>query len=156
MADMLVKLFHLQPDPAAEAALLQNGVRLCRALPPDRNRVIGFVRENFPEFAAEAACAFSHLPVHCWLAVENRAAVGFACYDVTAPDFFGPTAVLASHRRRGIGRALLPRSLLSMKELGYAYAIIGWPAQDALHFYEQAVGAVLIQEDTAGLYRDMI
>ena len=31
-----------------------------------------------------------------------------------------------------------------MKELGYAYAIIGWPAQDALHFYEQAVGAVLI------------
>ena len=148
MADMLVKLFHLQPDPAAEAALLQNGVRPCRALPPDRDRVIGFVRENFPDFAAEAACAFSHLPVHCWLAV--------ACYDVTAPDFFGPTAVLASHRRRGIGRALLLRSLLSMKELGYAYAIIGWPAQDALHFYEQAVGAVLIPEDTAVLYRDMI
>ena len=84
MADMLVKLFHRQPDPAAEAALLQNGVRLCRALPPDRDRVIGFVRENFPEFAAEAACAFSHLPAHCWLAVENRAVVGFACYDVTA------------------------------------------------------------------------
>ena len=31
MADMLVKLFHLQPDLAAEAALLQNGVCLCRA-----------------------------------------------------------------------------------------------------------------------------
>ena len=94
MADMLVKLFHLQQDPAAEAALLQNGVRLCRALPPDRDRVIGFVRENFPEFAAEAACAFSHLPAHCWLAVENRAVVGFACYDVTTPDFFGPRRFL--------------------------------------------------------------
>ena len=156
MADMLVKLFALQPDPAPAQRLQAEGIRVRRALPPDRDRVIGFVQENFPEFAAEVACAFSHLPARCYIATEGKTLVGFACYEVTAPDFFGPTAVLASHRRRGIGRALLLRSLLSMKELGYAYAIIGWPAQDALQFYKQAVGAVQIPEETAGLYCDMI
>ena len=127
MADMLVKLFALQPDPALAQRLQAEGVRIRRALPPDRDRVIGFVRENFPEFAAETACAFSHLPVHCYIATEGKTLVGFACYEVTAPDFFGPTAVLAGHRRRGIGRALLLASLLALKELGYAYAVIGWP-----------------------------
>ena len=92
MADMLVKLFALQPDPALAQRLQAEGVRIRRALPPDRDRVIGFVRENFPEFAAETACAFSHLPVHCYIATEGKTLVGFACYEVTAPDFFGPTA----------------------------------------------------------------
>lgn len=156
MADMLVKLFALQPDPTLAQRMQAQGVRVCRALPPDRDRVIAFVQQHFPEFAAEVACAFAHLPVRCYIATEGKALVGFACYEVTAPDFFGPTAVLATHRRRGIGRALLLASLLSLKELGYAYAIIGWPAQDAVAFYEHAVGAQRIPDDTPGLYRDMI
>ena len=90
MADMLVKLFALQPDPALAQRLQAEDVRIRRALPPDRDRVIGFVRENFPEFAAETACAFSHLPVHCYIATEGKILVGFACYEVTAPDFFWP------------------------------------------------------------------
>lgn len=156
MADMLVKLFALQPAPALAQRLQAEGVRIRRALPPDRDRVIGFVRENFPEFAAETACAFSHLPVRCYIATEGKNLVGFACYEVTAPDFFGPTAVLASHRRRGIGRALLLASLLALKEFGYAYAVIGWPARDAVAFYQNVVGAMPIPDDTLGLYRDMI
>lgn len=58
MADMLVKLFHLQQDPAAEAALLQNGVRLCRALPPDRDRVIGFCAGKFPRICRGSRLRF--------------------------------------------------------------------------------------------------
>ena len=58
--------------------------------------------------------------------------------------------------RRGIGRALLLASLLALKELGYAYAIIGWPARDAVAFYRNAVGAMPIPDDSLGLYRDMI
>ena len=156
MADMLVKLFALQPDPALAQRLQAEGVRIRRALPPDRDRVIGIGREQFPEFAPEPACAFSHLPVHCYIATEGKTLVGFACYEVTAPDFFGPTAVLAGHRRRGIGRALLLASLLALKELGYAYAVIGWPARDAVAFYRNAVGALPIPDDSLGLYRDMI
>ena len=156
MADMLVKLFRLQPDAAAEQRLQENGIKIFRALPPDRDRVLEFARRNFPSFAAEAACAFSHLPARCWLAAKDKRLVGFACYEVTAPDFFGPTAVLAEYRRCGIGRALLLRSLLSLKEMGYAYAVIGWPAQEAVKFYREAVGAVMIPEETDGLYEDMI
>lgn len=156
MADMLVKLFQLEPDTALFARLQKEKVRVRRALPPDRDQIVAFVQENFPEFAAETACAFSHLPVHCYIATEAGRLVGFACYEVTAPDFFGPTAVLQSHRRRGIGRALLLQCLFALKELGYAYAIIGWPATDAVHFYKTAVGATMIEEDTPGLYRDMI
>ena len=36
-----------------------------------------------------------------------------------------PMAVLESERKKGVGRALLLKSLESMQELGYAYAIIG-------------------------------
>ena len=115
MADMLVKLFALQPDPALAQCMQAQGVRVRRALPPDRDRVIAFVRQHFPQFAAEVACAFAHLPVRCYIATEGKTLVGFACYEVTAPDFFGPTAVLSTHRRRGIGRALLLASLLSLK-----------------------------------------
>ena len=35
-------------------------------------------------------------------------------------------AVLESERRKGIGKVLLLKSLESMQEMGYAFAIIGW------------------------------
>ena len=49
-------------------------------------------------------------------------------------------AVLESERKKGIGKALLLKSLESMQELGYAYAIIGWPAKSAVDFYKKCAG----------------
>lgn len=79
---------------------------------------------------------------------------GFACYNVTRPDYFGPTGVLESQRGRGIGRALLLQCLEALAAEGYAYAIIGGvgPAE----FYERAVGATLIPGSEKGIYRNRL
>ena len=37
--------------------------------------------------------------------------LGFACYDVTCRNFFGPEGVAAKERGHGIGRALLLSAL---------------------------------------------
>ena len=65
-------------------------------------------------------------------------------------------AVLESERRKGIGKALLLKSLESMQELGYTYAIIGWPAKSAVDFYKKCVNAILIDEKSSGVYKRMI
>lgn len=65
-------------------------------------------------------------------------------------------AVSETERKRGIGKALLLKSLESMQELGYAYAIIGWPATSAIDFYRKCVNAVMIEERSSGVYRRMI
>jgi len=42
-----------------------------------------------------------------------------------------------------------------MQNDGYGYAIIGW-VDDALGFYEKAVGATIIEGSKPGIYRRMI
>lgn len=66
-----------------------------------------------------------HCPVSCYLATRGAEILGYACYDATAPDFFGPTRVLDSEQGKGIGKALLLRCLHALRAEGYAYAIIG-------------------------------
>ena len=62
--------------------------------------------------------------------------------NVTALSFFGPTGVSEKARGRGIGLQLLIQSLLEMKHMGYAYAIIG--SAGPVDFYKKAVGAIEI------------
>lgn len=42
MADMLVKLFDISYTDELESKLRQNGIRIKRALAPDRSRVVEF------------------------------------------------------------------------------------------------------------------
>ena len=88
--------------------------------------------------------------------MREKKLIGFACYEATARNFFGPMAVLEEERKKGIGKALLLKSLESMRELGYAYAIIGWPAESAAAFYQKCAGAVMIDEKSSGVYQRMI
>ena len=48
--------------------------------------------------------------------MKDKKVVGFACFEATRPNYFGPTGVLESMRGMGIGKALLLRSLLSLRE----------------------------------------
>lgn len=100
--------------------------------------------------------AFSNNPVTCYIATREKKIIGFACYEATARNFFGPMAVLESERKKGIGKALLLKSLESMQELGYAYAIIGWPSKSAIGFYKKCVNAIMIEEKSSGIYKRMI
>lgn len=153
--DMLVKLYNL-PEETGVKELEEKGILVKRALAPDREAVLQFVTETFGKgWGGECAAAFSRTPTCCYIAVSEKQVVGFACFDSTAPDFFGPTGVSSKFRGKGIGRALLLKCLHSMKEEGYAYAVIG-DTDEASPFYEKAVGAIPIPDSYPGIYRNMI
>lgn len=157
MADMLVKLYNISEPYDIEKRLSENGVKIKKALAPDRSRIIDFSKTCAKDdYSDEVAAAFSNNPPTCYIATREKKIIGFACYEATAKNFFGPMAVLESERKKGIGKALLLRSLLSMQELGYAYAIIGWPAVSAVDFYRKCAGAVIIDEKSSGVYKRMI
>lgn len=155
MPDMLVHLLSLPQEPELFQALEEKGIYIQRAMTPDKFRIVSWVKKHFGDgFAGECDAAFSHHPVSCFLAVRDNEILGFACYDATHPDFFGPTAVLESQRGQRIGNALLLRSLESMREKGYAYAIIGGVGPIA--FYKKTVGATLIENSSPGIYQNLL
>jgi GNAT superfamily N-acetyltransferase len=116
----------------------------------EADQVVGWARAQFPGSATEVSAAFSRMPVRCFIAVREQRIVGFACYDVTCPNFFGPEGVIENERGRGIGRALLLCALHAQRAQGYGYAIIGGvgPAE----FYARTVGAIPIPDSTPGIY----
>ncbi len=157
MADMLVKLYNIPNSSALEEKLLEDGIRIKKALAPDRSRIIDFSKICAKDdYSDEVNAAFCNNPVTCYIATREKKIIGFACYEATARNFFGPMAVIESERKKGIGKALLLKSLESMQELGYAYAVIGWPAKSAVDFYKKCAGAVMIDESSSGVYKRMI
>lgn len=155
MSDMLVKLYDLPEAIPGLERLTAAGVRVERAMASDKHAIVDYVRAQFSAgWASECDVAFSNRPTSCFIAVKDGTVVGFACYDVTAKGLFGPLGVTESFRGRGIGKALLLKCLLSMREEGYAYAIISWV--DAAEFYRRTVGAQMIADSFPGVYRRTI
>ena len=150
MADMLVHLLKLPPLAPPPA-----GVQIRRALAPDKLLIVDWVKTHSgPSAAGECDVCFAHSPVSCFIATREADIIGYACYDATAPDFFGPTRVLDNEQGHGIGRALLLHCLHAMAAEGYVYGIIGGVGPTA--FYEKSVGATLIPDSTPGIYKDFI
>jgi predicted N-acetyltransferase YhbS len=152
---MLVNLLRLPPQDAGLEELRASGVVVRRAQPWELTQVREFVTENFKQsWADEISVGLARQPVTVFVALRAGRLVGFAAYECTRRDFFGPTGVVESERGRGVGRALLLASLWGLRELGYAYAVIGGvgPAE----FYERAVGARLIPDSSPGVYADPI
>jgi GNAT superfamily N-acetyltransferase len=152
---MLVKLYDLPASHEALGRLAAAGVSVRRALPPEKHKVLDWVRSTFSEaWASEADVAFAHQPVSCFLAIQGKSLLGFACHDATCPNFFGPTGVDAGARGCGIGTALLLACLEDMRHQGFGYAIIGGvgPAD----FYTKTVGAIPIEGSEPGIYRGLL
>lgn len=153
--DMLVKLYDLPTSHEALSRLAATGVSVRRALPPEKHKVLDWVRSTFSEaWASEADVAFGRQPVSCFLAIRGRSLLGFACHDATCPNFFGPTGVEVSARGEGIGAGLLLACLEDMRHQGFGYAIIGGvgPAD----FYTKIVGAIPIEGSEPGIYRGLL
>jgi GNAT superfamily N-acetyltransferase len=151
MADLLVRLYDLPPLAPVVAALDRQEIDVRRALATERPEVIAFARAHGSEgWAAECEAAFARMPLACFIAVASDTLIGFACYEATCRDFFGPELVSAQHRGRGVGRALLLAALHAMRAEGYAYAIIGWAS--SIDFYRKAVGATVIEGSSPGIY----
>ena len=157
MADMLVKLYNIPCSHDIEENLSKSGIRCKKALALNRSKIIAFVKTCAKDdYSDEVRAAFANNPVTCYIATREKEIIGFACYEATARNFFGPMAVLESERKKGVGKALLLKALESMRELGYAYAIIGWPTKSAVSFYKKCVDAILIDEKSSGVYKRMI
>ncbi len=155
MPDMLVRLYTL-PDLEPMLARQQaQGITIRRAIAPERHLVVEWVRREFGAgWASETEVAFSRVPLSCFVAVEHEKLLGFACYNATCLNFFGPTGVQESLRGRGTGKALLLVCLHAMHTLGYGYAIIG--AAGPVDFYTKAVGAMVIEDSWPGIYQGML
>jgi predicted N-acetyltransferase YhbS len=155
MPDMLVNLLRLPPVEEALEGLRAAGVVVRRARPWELTPVREFVRDNFSRaWADEVSVGLVRQPVTVFVALREGRLVGFAAYECTRRNFFGPTGVVESERGRGVGRALLLAALRGLRELGYAYAVVGGvgPAE----FYERAAGARLIHDSSPGVYADPI
>lgn len=155
MPDLLVNLLSL-PQLEPEFPVLQNaGITIRRAQPFEVTRVRSFVEQTFSvAWADEISVGFANKPVSVYLAVVEREIIGFAAYECTRRGFFGPTGVMKKRQGRGIGKALLIASLRGLRELGYAYAIIG--RAGPIEFYEKTVGAIVIPDSDPGIYTDML
>ena len=153
---MLVRLYDM--PKAGNDCLQKDGVTIKRALALDKSKILDFVRKNFDEgWVYECERAIFNDPVSCYIAVKDEELIGFACYDATAKGVFGPTGIKESARGKGIGEALLHACLNSMREKGYAYAIIGW-VSDTIQFYQKAAGAEVIQGSSpeTSIYKNLI
>ncbi len=150
---MLVNLLGLPAVEPVLSELRAAGVVVRRAQPWELTEVRLFVAENFAaRWADEVSVGFMRQPVAVFVALREGRLAGFAAYECTRRDFFGPMGVVEGERGRGLGRALLLAGLWALREMGYAYAVIG--AVGPVDFFERAVGATIIRDSSPGIYAD--
>ena len=151
MTDMLVKLYDL-PKTSIFSKMEAADITIRPAIAPEKHHVSAWVERQFDlGWRSEVEVAFARQPVSVYIAIKAGKLVGFACYDATIRGFFGPTGVDKTQRGQGIGEALLFACLKNMREIGYAYAIIG--SAGPTEFYHKKVGAVAIENSDPGIYK---
>jgi hypothetical protein len=153
--DMLVQLLKLPAKEPLIEEMRQQGIIIKRASSYEMTPVVKFVRDNWGDtWADETTIAFARQPVSVFIALGEGVIVGFSVYESTRRNFLGPMGVLESVRKKGVGQALLICALWGLREMGYAYAIIGGvgPAE----FYSKCCGATLIPDSSPGIYTDRI
>lgn len=152
MKDMLVNLLTLpELAPALERAGA-SGTTVRRLLSAELPRMSAWAQEHFGGWAAEIETTYARVPITCFIALRSDEIVGFAAYDASFRNFFGPTGVLPECRGTGVGRVLLLAALHAQREQGYNYSIIG--AVGPAEYYEKAVGAQLL-DGPAALLRSL-
>lgn len=156
MKDMLVRLLDLPEVTLIERKLkAEEKIIFRRAIAPEKHLVSAWVKEQFGSYwQSELEVSFSRQPISCWIAQRENDILGFACYESTARNFFGPTGTIESERGKGIGKILLVKSLQSLREMGYAYAIIGGVGPET--FYQKSVNAKVIQDSETGIYSHLL
>ena len=151
MTDMLVRLYEIPELSGYTEKMEKIGVRVRRPNVWEKLLLLGWVKAHFsPSWALECETAFAIRPPSCFIAVKDGALIGFACYDCTRLNFFGPTGVAAHAMGKGVGTMLLLSCLHAMKDGGYAYAVIGGVGPSG--FYARAVGAMTIEGSSPGIY----
>lgn len=156
MQDMLVRLLDLPDCSKDERHLLESeNIIIKRPIAPEKSIITNWVTSNFSaNWGDEIDVAFASLPVNCFVAQREQSILGFACFECTSKNFFGPTGVLASERGKNIGKILLIKSLNALKEIGYAYAVIG--GVGPVEYYQKVVNARVIEQSEKSIYQNLL
>lgn len=155
MPDMFVPLLKLPPIEPALQKMRDQNIVIRRAHPFEATKIRNFIEKQFSVgWADEVMPCYSRQPITLYIAIREGQVLGFAAYEATVRNFFGPTGVMEAERGKDIGRALLLACLWGMREMGYVYGIIGGvgPAE----FYTKACGATLIPDSSPGIYTNML
>ena len=157
MPDMLVKLYDLKDNTPLYKKLEAEGIRIIRPMTPNKTKVLDWVKAVFPGgWSDELSAAFTRFPISCFIAYDEneKKILGFAGYDCTYRNFFGPTGVDPAARGKGIGGALFLRCMEAMRDEGYGYAIIG--GAGPVDFYKKLADAIVIEDSNPGIYKDLL
>ena len=88
MADMLVKLYNINSFSEQEDRLLEHGVRIKRALAPDKSKIVEFAQTcSNEDYSDEVEIAFSNHPITCYIATKEKKIIGFACFGLLQKIF---------------------------------------------------------------------
>ena len=143
MPDIIVPLFEVPDVQPLLARLQSEGITVRRALPWERAAMCAFIGEHFGQgWVDETLTTFARQPITSVIALDGPNIIGFAAFEASARGYFGPTGVLEAYRGRSIGKALYLASLNGLRELGYAYAIVGSPGP--VDFYLKASPGLLL------------
>ncbi len=151
MSDMLVPLVDLPPVGQLLHQLRQEEITIRRPNPWEQTKLAELVLTFSPGWKDEVSVAFHRQPVTCFVAVYEERFIGFAAYECTRRNYFGPTGVDPDFRGKNIGKVLFLAALNGLLDLGYTYAIIG--DSGPKDFYRKAVGAIEIPFNSGkGIY----
>ena len=155
MSDLLVRLYNLPPLEPALERVRAHGLWVRRAEPWDKRKVVEFAcREFSANWGDEIQMAFTQHPISCWVCDDADGVIqGFAGYNCTLKDFFGPEGVLEELRGKGVGAAMLLGCLHSLRNEGYGYAVIGWAGP--IDFYKKICGATVIEDSEPGVFASL-
>ena len=147
MPDLLVPLYRL---PAVD---VPDGMWVGVPLPHRSGSVLDYIGRTFSrEWMDEASVAFCRTPPTMKVVVfEDTGSIeGFCCWDCTAKGFLGPVGVSPERRGSGAGRSVVLSVLHSMRESGYAYAVIG--GAGPVEFFQRICDARVIEGSEPGIY----
>src|SRR5580700_9627371 len=99
MQDMFVHLLNLPPVTPLIGSLREKGVVIRRAHPFEITQVREFIETNFSTgWADEVMPCYTSQPISLFIAIRAGKVIGFAAYEATRRNFFGPTGVEESER----------------------------------------------------------
>lgn len=138
------------------------GIEVSDAEPADE-RTLAWIDDIFGGSWSSEAFAGSNL-----IAKRDGAPIAFATIEPSGLKFAwlkdvprepgvgvaGPLGVTPQERRRGIGRLVLRRALLTLRSQGFSRALVPAVSEDLLPYYADAVGATIAELfDRTSLYR---